>query len=572
MELSRLLRPVRTMMIAVFAAGFLASAFTLMAPIAVTALASRALDATLDAPTAWLCLAAIAVGFAASHLIVLAATGRAHIVESAFRHDLRSRIAHHLARLPLGWHTAESSGRVRTIVSEDVTKIHTIIAHSGTDLGHALGTLLLGSAYLFSLSWQYALLLVGWLVACLLVFFLGMLATPSGSIEVFTEAEKDLTSSTIELADGIATVKAFGMSTSLFQRFSDALDRYTTASYEWMKGPGTPMAVTMALFSPAGLLIPILLGAWGLDRLGLIDPVLIVPFLLVGVTLPSGLSRVIPLAHLLAQGKDAAERISALLDEEPLAEPASPATIPDGAAADIVFDDVSFRYSDTAPDALHSISARFPADSVTAVVGPSGSGKSTLVTLIARFWDVSSGRILLAGTPITELASSDLLSRMAIVLQDGGLIADTVEENIRLGHPGASRAQVEEAARAARIHDRILELPDGYDSVVGSPGVHFSGGEAQRIALARAFIGDPDVLLLDEATAQADPHSERRIQEALGALARGRTTIVIAHRLSTIVDADQILVLDEGRLVESGTHRELVELGGTYAAMWEAQQ
>ncbi|QWW19275.1 ABC transporter ATP-binding protein [Schaalia sp. 19OD2882] len=572
MTLSDILRPVSSTMKAVFALGFIASGFTLLAPIAVTQLSHSALAGNLTATSVWFWLAMIVLGFVASHLIATGATGHAHMVESKFRYDLRSRIARHMGRLPLGWHTSEASGRVRTIISEDVTKIHTIIAHTGTDLGHAVGTILLGSIYLFTLSWQYALVVVGWLVVSIVVFSLAMLTNPTTSMEVFNEAEKDLTASTIELADGIATVKAFGMSGSLFQRFSDALDRYTNASYAWMKGPGKPMAVMMALISPAGMLVPILVGAWALVGAGIVEPILIVPFLLVGVTLPSGLANVVPLMHLVERGKDAAESIGALLAEPALPEAAEPRTIPEGARADIVFENVSFRYAPDAPWALREIDARFPADRVTAVVGPSGSGKSTLVKLIARFWDVDEGRVLLSGVPITELASSDLLSRLTIVLQDGGLLTDTVEANIRLGRPLATREQVEAAAHRARIDGRIRELPDGYDSVIGTGGVHFSGGEAQRIALARAFLTGSEVLLLDEATAQADPHSERQIQEALGTLAAGRTTIVIAHRLATIVDADQILVLDSGRIVESGTHAELLTRGGTYAAMWEAQQ
>ena len=551
LTLSSLLKPVLPSIIGVFLCGFASAGFTLLSPIAVTRLALGALRGDLDSPSALFWLAMILIGFSLSHLLVGGATSYAHMVEFRFRRELRERIARHVSRLPLGWFVSESSGRIRTIIAEDVTKIHTIIAHFGVDLGAGVGTLLLGSAYLIALSWPYALVLLVWLLVSLALFTAAMMLNPASGIEEFTEAEKDLSSSTVEMVDGIATVKAFGMSNSLFRRFSAALDRYTTASYEWMKGPGRPMAVLMVLISPAGMLVP---------------------FLLVGVALPSGLDGVIPLAHLLTQGKDAAERIGALLAEEPLPEAEHPLTIDPAAPAEVVLEDVSFRYRQDAPYALRNVSARFPAGSVTAVVGPSGSGKSTLVKLIARFWDTNEGRILVSGAPIKELATPALLSQLAIVLQDGGLLSDSVTENIRLGRPDATEEEIVEAAKSALIHERILELPRGYDSVIGTEGAHFSGGEAQRLALARAFLSDSRILLLDEATAQADPHSERRIQEALGALARNRTTIVIAHRLATVVDADQILVLDQGRLVDSGTHTELLARKGVYADMWKAQQ
>lgn len=567
-----LLAPVRSMLIGVFLAGVVASAFTLMSPIAVTHLAAGALDKSLTPTAAWAWLTALALSFILAHIIAVSATGHAHVVESAYRHQLRSRIARHIGRLPLGWFSSESSGRVRTIISEDVTQIHTIIAHTGVDLGQALGGTILGLIYLFTLSWQYALLLLVWVAISCAIMFAGIVLSPASSIEEYTEAEKALASSTIEMVDGIATVKAFGMSSTLFRRFSEAIDRYTTASHEWMKGPGRPLALALTLLSPSGMLIPLLGGAWFLSRLHVIDPLLLVPFLLVGISLPSGLTRTMSLMHLVVRGNDAAARIGALLDIPVLPEPEEPCQIDEDVPADIVLEDVTFQYSPDAPPALSGVSATFAAGTVTAVVGPSGSGKSTLVKLIARFWDVTSGRILLSGVPITDLSTPDLLSRLAVVLQEGGLLSATVEENIRLGRPQAHRSDVEEAAKRARIHERIMALPDGYDSVVGTDGTHFSGGEAQRIALARAFLGDAPVLLLDEATAQADPHSERRIQEALGALSRGRTTIVIAHRLATIVDADQILVLSGGRIVERGRHEELLARAGMYAKMWEAQQ
>ena len=256
-----------------------------------------------------------------------------------------------------------------------------------------------------------------------------------------------------------------------------------------------------------------------------------------------------------------------------------PATSVKAASADTAADTdppvIELRHVEKHYGELHvlkDVNLKVSKGEVLVVIGPSGSGKSTLVRLVARFWDVTGGSVRVGGTDVRDASSQDLLSQMAIVLQEGGILADTARENIRLARPDATGEEVEAAARAARIHQRITALPRGYDTVLGSEGAHLSGGERQRIALARAFLAGAPVLLLDEATAQADPHSEREIQEALAALARGRTVLVIAHRLATVVDADSIVVLDGGRVVQRGTHTELLAAGGLYRTLWEAQQ
>ena len=557
-----------------FAEAFVAAAFGLLPAISLTHLARAALAGPVAAGTLWKCLALVAAGFAFSHLLHMHATGYAHGIEFAFRRDLRARILRHLALLPLGWHNKESSGRMRTLVAEDATKIHTIIAHLGPDLGMAVGVPLLGLIYLFTQSWLFALVMLAWIIATLIFFVLTNTVTNTGLAADFMDAEKDLTASTVELSDGIATVKAFGNDGAQYGRFEEALSRYTGLSYEFMKTTGTPAAILMALLSPAAMLLPLGVGGFFLIRAGLIEPVILVPFVLVGISLTTGLSNVTSIMYLLMQGRDAAARIQEVLDEPELEEPALAHPIERSTAGgvELRFEEVSFRYGKDGALALNGVTATIPAGTVTAVVGPSGSGKSTLVRLLARFWDTDGGVVRVGGQDVRDIATTDLLSTVGIVLQEGGIINDTVRANICLSKPSASQAEVERAAQAALIHDRILELPQGYDTVLGNEGAHLSGGEAQRVALARVFLADSPVILLDEATAQADPHSERHIQEALANLSRGRTVVVIAHRLATVQDVDQILVLDGGRLVEAGTHAQLVQAGGTYQQMWEAQQ
>ena len=442
------------------------AALGLLPAIGVTALAQRALAGTLTAAAAWGWVAAIAVGLMGGHMIYLWGTGYAHRVELRFRTDLRRRIAVQLARLPLGWHTEESSGRVRSTITEDTAKVHTLIAHFGSDLGLAIGAPVGGLIYLLTRSWPFALVLLAWLVVTVSITGALSARTMEQMTEAFTESEKQLAGAAVEMVDGIAAVKAFGLGERLFGRFSTALERYTRTSYEWMRGPGRPMAVLSALMSPAFMLVPIMATGWVMAGRGMIEPVGVLPFLLVGVGLPSGVMNLASLSNNLIEAQDAARRIGELLAEPVLPEP--PAPVPVGRDADggvgVVFDHVSFRYRAGDPLVLDDVHLELRPGTVTAVVGPSGGGKSTLVRLAARFWDVESGSVRLGGTDVRDASSQDLLSCTAIVLQEGGILADTAEENIRLARPGATREEVEAAARAARAAATVVRTAmDPYD-------------------------------------------------------------------------------------------------------------
>ena len=398
--LKQLLGPVRPSIVLAFCCGMAGAALGLLPAIGVTALAQQALAATLTARTAWAWVAAISVGLMGGHMIYLWGTGYAHRVELRFRTDLRRRIAVQLARLPLGWHTEESSGRVRSTITEDTAKVHTLIAHFGSDLGLAIGAPVGGLIYLLTRSWPFALVLLAWLVVTVSITGALSARTMEQMTEAFTESEKQLAGAAVEMVDGIAAVKAFGLGERLFGRFSTALERYTRASYEWMRGPGRPMAVLSALMSPAFMLVPIMVTGWVMAGRGMIEPVGVLPFLLVGVGLPSGVMNLASLSNNLIEAQDAARRIGELLAEPVLPEP--PAPVPVGRDADggvgVVFDHVSFRYRAGDPLVLDDVHLELRPGTVTAVVGPSGGGKSTLVRLAARFWDVESGGVRLGGT------------------------------------------------------------------------------------------------------------------------------------------------------------------------------
>jgi len=326
------------------------------------------------------------------------------------------------------------------------------------------------------------------------------------------------------------------------------------------------MTVVGALYFPSTLLVLILaVGLW-FTHAGWVDASDVLPFVVVGLGLPSAFLQIGQLVSPIREAQLGATSIARVLDAEPLWEPDEPRS---PAGARVVFDRVSFGYDDHR--VLTDVSAVLEPGTVTAVVGSSGSGKSTLARLLARFYDVDAGSISIGGVDVRRMTTAEVLSQVAFVFQETVVLRDTVRENIRLGRPEAGDDEIVAAARAAQIHDVIEALPHGYDTVLGGDDGQLSGGERQRITIARAIVQDAPVVILDEATAHADPHSEAEIQTALSEVSAERTVLVIAHRLHTITGADQILVLDDGRLVESGDHEELLAADGRYAALWRTQ-
>ncbi len=566
--LGELLSPVTGKMIAAGILAFIGSGMRLVPAIAVAEIAIHHDGLTGGFVAGWLVAAAACL--LVGQMLYLGAAGWCHGVEADYRRDLRLRVSRHLSRIPLGWFSDRNSGTVKKIVREDVASIHTIVAHLPADGASAVAMPLAGFGILFWYDWRFALGLIVWIA---LVFTLTAALNPGGmkeTTEKYLSAQASMSQALVELVDGITAVKNFGGSGRVFGRYERALDHFVTWTGDWMTSQGKSQSVSLSLLNPAGMLVPTVLLGWAVIGWGGADPALMVPFVTVALGLPMGLIGFIPLMRFLTAGSEAARRLSLLLAVEPLPVPAEPTPIPDG-PLDVEFDHVTFGYDARHP-VIRDLTVTFAAGTVTALVGPSGSGKTTVTRLAARFHDVEAGAVRLGGVDVRDADDADVLAHLAIVEQDIALIHGSAAENIALGRPGATREEIEAAARAARIHDRITRLPGGYDAVLGDEGTHLSGGEKQRVALARAFLRDAPVLLLDEATAWADPHSEREIQEALADLAAGRTVIVVAHRLATIVGADRILVLDAGRVVEDGTHDELAAAGGLYSTLREAQR
>ncbi|SER70301.1 ABC transporter ATP-binding protein [Corynebacterium cystitidis] len=498
------------------------------------------------------------------------ALGATHVAEANLRSELRHKLVNKLGRVPLGWHSKSSSGKIWQAVVPDTTQIHSLVAHSAGDSANTLGALVAGLVYLFWLNAGLAATLLGIFLAVVIVTMTFAMRGGEELTERYLDSAADLASSTAEMVDGIKEVKNFGITESVFSRFDEAQKKNVDASLAWMKKSGVGVAILMALMQPGAMLALTLGVGFVFTQQGWITPIDVVAFALVWVGIPEGAMSLVQMFQLLQSGEKAAENTIEILNTPELQAPDSPATLTKDPAL-VEGNSVDFSY-DGQTLAINDVSFTCPPGSVTALVGPSGSGKTTLARLIARFWDVDQGAIEIGGVDVRQHSNSQLLGSMALVFQEVMTANVSVADNIALGKESATHEEIVEAAKAAQIHDRIMALPKGYDTVLGSNEGFLSGGEQQRLTIARAFLAAPKILILDEATSQSDAHSELAIQRAISALAEGRTVLMIAHRLSTIQSADQILVMEDGHVSESGTHSELLAAQGTYARMWAAQE
>jgi ATP-binding cassette subfamily B protein len=561
-----LLRPVRGQIVLATVLEVVAGLATLVPLVAIYWLARELLAPTPRPAVVWTIVATAAGAVIVRFLSHGAAIAVSHNADLALQLRLRREMAAHLARVPLGWISDRNSGRVKNALQDDVEQLHYMVAHALPDFVVAISTPLAAVVYLMTINAPLTLLIV-LVIPLFMVSFRVMSRVAGSRMGEIGAAMGRLNSAVVEFVQGIAVVKAFGQGRRARDRFAAAADDYLTVFGSINKPIIRMQSLSTALISPAVMLVVVTAAGAGFVGLGWLEPVEVVPFLTLGLGLTAPVLTLGMSMHSFHTAGEAAKRVGELLATATMAEPVAPVR-PVGHRVE--FDQVSFGY-DPAEPVLRDVTAVLEPGTVTALVGPSGAGKSTLATLVPRFYDPDSGTVRLGGVDVRDIAAGELYRQVGFVFQQVQLLHTSVAENLRLARPEATTAELEAACRAAHIHDRIMALPRGYDSVIDEDAI-FSGGEAQRLSIARALLADTPVLVLDEATAYADAQSEAEIQDALSELVAGRTVLVIAHRLATIVDADQILVLDHGAVVERGTHAQLLATGGLYRQMWSVHE
>ncbi|SHI25626.1 ABC transporter ATP-binding protein [Pollutimonas bauzanensis] len=501
-----------------------------------------------------------------AYLLRLMAFNQSHYAAFRLETRLRTDLAKHLARLPLGYVQQSGSGALAKVMMDDVKALHVFVADSTPLYARAYVSPALTFVLLWWLDWRLALVATAVLALGMAVVSLALRGSGE-MMRLYNVAGENVSKAVVEYVQAMPVVRTFDTGTVTFGRYQQALEAYRDVVTRWYRVAGVSSRLSQAILNPIPTLAALVwLGAWLLSRDAL-GAAIWLAVMLVGTGMAESLLPLVSLKHLVARTQMSIHRIHEVMAEQPLPLPeAAHAKAP--LDASVRFENVSFRYTPDGPLVLQDVSFDAPQGSVTALVGPSGAGKTTAARLIPRFWDASEGRILVGGVDVREMLPETLMRQVAFVFQDTFLFATTIADNIRLGLPEATMDEVIAAAKAAQAHEFIMALPQGYETPAGERGNFLSGGQRQRITISRAILQNRPILVLDEATAFADPENEAALVAALSNLMRGKTVLMVAHRLSTISDADQILVFDQGRLAERGRHDDLLAQHGVYARLW----
>ncbi|MFB1042298.1 ABC transporter ATP-binding protein [Streptomyces chrestomyceticus] len=565
--LVRLLRPYRGRLVAVLvlqAVGALAG----LAPLLALAEIGRELLAPgpADHTAVWTAVVLGAAGLLVRVLFTAAAGGCGHLVDGDLHLSLRKSLAQRLGRVPLGWFSRRSSGEVNGVVQGDVDTLHHLIAHTPGEFTSAVVVPVASLAYLAWVDWRLTLVALIPVVFGVAVHRLLSSEERRRQGMAVGQAMGRIGASSVEFVQGISVVKTFGGAGRVHQRYRRAADDFADFFLGYVAGSAGLASLSALVLAPPFVLLLILAGGTLLITQGAMPPAELLPFLLLSVALTAPVAALGHGMDNIHAAERSADRIHAMLSARPLPVPARPA-LPNGDRVE--YRGVGFAYDDGHP-VLHDIDLVLEPGTTTALVGPSGAGKSTLAQMLPRFFDPTRGAVLLGGVDVRDIGDEQLYQRVAFIFQDVRVLRATVAENIALAVPDADRSAVVAAARAAGLHERVAALPNGYDSVLGED-IGLSGGEAQRLGIARALLIDAPVLVLDEAMSFADAKTQAELRQALDVLCAGRTQLVIAHRLETVTRADRIVVMEGGRIVESGTYQELMGTGGKLAQMWRAQ-
>lgn len=476
----------------------------------------------------------------------------------------RIEMGEHLKKLSMGFFSSRDAGDLSTVLLRDYSEIENfaqqILPQVATILIRFTLAIIVLSA--FDVKMMLAVFIV---IPLALPFALISMKRMEKEGALLQRSQQEAASGILEYVGGIRTLKAFHMAGEQFETLKDTLNKQREASINIETKAAAPVSMLGRFVLNCGIGLVMLAGSYLMFN-GKLQVFYYIAFLLLTLTIYDPVLSLFTFIADLTRTTRSGKRIRALFEEKPLKEPENNRK---PARMDIEFKDVSFGYGDK--EVLHHINLSFPEKSVTALVGPSGSGKSTITRLIARFWDADSGEVSFGGIPVKDMTSEELLENISMVFQDVYLFRDTIEANIRMGRSDATHEDVVDAAKKAACHDFIMSLPDGYETMVGEGGSTLSGGEKQRLSIARALLKDAPVILLDEATSSLDPENEVLIQQAISALVENKTVIVIAHRLQSVCNADQIVVLKDGEVHEAGDHEGLLKMNGLYAKLWNEQ-
>lgn len=516
-------------------------------------------------PLAWQAVGITLLGM----LMYIAALFCDHIAAFRVQANMRCALMEHISRLPLGVFDKEGTGKIRRTVNESTAATETYIAHTLADKAVATFTPIGLLALMLIFSWKLGLICLIPAVLGFAAMSLMMMGDMQEKMAEYQNSLDTMSNEAVEYVRGIPVVKTFGQTIFSFKRFSRAIDDYEKWTVAYTVNLRTPMTLFMTAIN--SIFVFLIAAAYYFTKDGITtDAVLNIIFYIITTPLLT-----VTLTKIAYSGEaemvvvDALKRMNTILDMKPLEDVSEIAM---NGNCDISLKNVTYRYDGAERDALNNISFEIKSGEQVAFVGPSGGGKTTLAELISRFFDVTSGEIKIGGVDIKKIPQSELMKKVSFVFQDSKLLKTSILENVRLSRPEASEKEVLEALHKAQCDDIIQKLPDGLNTIIGAKGTYLSGGEKQRIAIARSFLKDSPILILDEATAFADPDNETKVQAAFQELSKKKTVIMIAHRLSTITGADHIFVLNEGSLVEDGNHEELMAKNGLYKKMYDEYQ